>query len=90
MCPTLFNFYQNTPGLIRFGDLSPCSDISSCFQAATACAKCSFLQDPKFTAQSTESMEKLWDFLLVSCVIWWRIALTFETEFQEVLKSYQP
>lgn len=32
MCPTLFNFYQNTAGLIRFGDLPHCSDISSCFQ----------------------------------------------------------
>lgn len=74
----------------QVGDLSPSSDISSCFQTATACAKCSFLQDPKFTAQSSEPMEKLWDSLFVSCVIWWTIALTFEAEFQEALKSYQP
>lgn len=31
-------------------------------------------------------MEKLWDCLLVSCVMWWRIALTFEAAFQEVLE----
>lgn len=32
MCPTVFNFYQNRPGLMRFGDLSLCSDISSRFR----------------------------------------------------------
>jgi len=59
-------------------------------QTATAYARCYLLWDSRFTPQSSEPMEKLWDCLLVSCVIWWKTALTFEAEFQEVLKSYQP
>lgn len=85
-CPTLFNFSQNTPGLFRFGDLCLCSDIFFHFQTK----KPQHIQGVPSCRPQVDSTDHSTYGEALRSFIWWRIALTFDVGFQEVLKKYYP